>query len=171
MTTSNQALRQEERYVRKAAIVIALAFVSIVSHSTPLLAANPVPIINQPLVPGSAAPGGAAFTLTVNGTGFVSGSTVHWNGSPRTTTFVSGSQFRASPPTEILLRRTRAGRAWRQARAARLRSPLRRLPSGRDQLWPRSPITPWAARTRLPFQGQELTSALRPRKDPKPRPR
>src|SRR6266478_1386741 len=96
MTTANQALRQEQRYVRKAAIVIALVFVSIVSHSTPLLAANPVPTINQPLLPGTAAPGGNAFTLTVNGTGFVSGSTVNWNGSPRTTTFVSGSQLTAA---------------------------------------------------------------------------
>jgi len=105
MTTSNQALRQEQRYVRKAAIVIALVFVSIGSRSTPLLAANPVPIINQPLVPGSAAPGGPAFTLTVNGTGFVSGSTVNWNGSPRTTTFVSGSQWDAPygwAPTEMI---------------------------------------------------------------------
>jgi len=96
MTTANQALRQEQPYVRKAAIAIALVFVSIVSHSTPLLAANPVPIINQPLVPGTAAPGGNAFTLTVNGTGFVAGSTVDWNGSPRTTTFVSGSQLTAA---------------------------------------------------------------------------
>jgi hypothetical protein len=96
MTTANQALRQKQRHVRKAAIVIALVFVGIVSHSRPLLAANPVPIINQPLVPGAAAPGGNSFTLTVNGTGFVSGSTVYWNGSPRTTTFVSGSQLTAA---------------------------------------------------------------------------
>ncbi len=96
MTTANQALRQEQPYIRKAAIVIALVFVSIVSHSTPLLAANPVPVINQPLVPGTAAPGGGAFTLTVNGTGFISGSTVYWNGSSRTTTFVSGSQLTAA---------------------------------------------------------------------------
>ena len=96
MTTPNQALRQEQRYVCKAAIVIALVFVSIVSQSTPLLAANSVPIINQPLVPDAAAPGGAAFTLTVNGTGFVSGSTVYWNGSPRTTAFVSGRQLTAA---------------------------------------------------------------------------
>src|SRR5260221_8356194 len=96
MTTANQALPQEQRYVRKAAIAIALVFVSIVSHSTPLLAANPVPIINQPLVPGTAAPGGNAFSLAVNGTGFVSGSSVEWNGSPRTTTFVSGSQLTAA---------------------------------------------------------------------------
>jgi hypothetical protein len=96
MTTPNQALRQEQRYVRKAAIVIASVFVSVICHSTPLLAANPVPFINQPLMPGSAAPGGAAFTLAVNGTGFVAGSTVEWNGSPRATTFVSGSQLTAA---------------------------------------------------------------------------
>jgi len=58
--------------------------------------ANPVPLINQPLVPASAVPGGAGFTLTVNGTGFVSGSVVNWNGSPRATTFVSGSQLTAT---------------------------------------------------------------------------
>src|SRR5205823_1071084 len=54
---------------------------------------NPVPLINQPLVPDAIAPGGAGFTLTVNGTGFVSGSVVNWNGSARATTFVSNSQL------------------------------------------------------------------------------
>jgi hypothetical protein len=57
---------------------------------------NPTPFVNQPLIPASVAPGGANFTLTVNGTGFVSGSVVDWNGSPRTTTFVSGSQVTAT---------------------------------------------------------------------------
>ena len=62
--------------------------------------ANPVPLINQPLVPDAIKPGGTAFVLTVNGTGFVSGSVVHWNGSPLATIFVSGSQLKASvlPP-------------------------------------------------------------------------
>lgn len=59
-------------------------------------ALNPVPLINQPLVPTSAAPGGAALTLTVNGTGFVQGATLNWNGSPRPTNFVNGSQLTAS---------------------------------------------------------------------------
>jgi hypothetical protein len=59
-------------------------------------AANPVPLINQPLVPDTRRPGGAGFKLTVNGTGFVSGSVVNWNGSPRATTFVSGSQLTAT---------------------------------------------------------------------------
>jgi hypothetical protein len=57
---------------------------------------NPVPLINQPLVPDAVAPGGPAFTLTVNGTGFASGSVVNWNGSPHTTTFVSGSHLTAA---------------------------------------------------------------------------
>ncbi len=35
------------------------------------------------------------LTLTVNGTNFVNGSVVNWNGSPRTTTFVSGTQLTA----------------------------------------------------------------------------
>ncbi len=46
-----------------------------------LAAAKPVPLISLPLAPGAIAPGGAGFTLTVNGTGFVSNSVVKWNGS------------------------------------------------------------------------------------------
>jgi hypothetical protein len=57
---------------------------------------NPVPYTNQPLVPDAAIPGGPAFTLTVNGTGFVSTSVVHWNGSSRTTTFIGQGQVTAT---------------------------------------------------------------------------
>src|SRR5437016_4184159 len=64
-----------------------------------LWAQSPVPLVNQPLVPAAAAPGGPGFTLTVNGTGFVSGSVVNWNASPRPTTFISGSQLTASIAT------------------------------------------------------------------------
>jgi dienelactone hydrolase len=59
-------------------------------------AQNPVPLINQPLVPDAVRPGSAGFTLTVDGTGFVSGSVVHWSGSARATTFVSKSQLKAT---------------------------------------------------------------------------
>jgi hypothetical protein len=59
-------------------------------------AQNPVPFINQPLVPAAAEPGGPGFTLTVNGTGFVPGAVVKWNGSARATTFVSRSQVKAT---------------------------------------------------------------------------
>jgi len=60
---------------------------------------HPVPFINQPLVPDAAKPGSAAFTLTVNGSGFVAGSAVHWNGTARATTFVSSSKLTASIAT------------------------------------------------------------------------
>ncbi len=59
-------------------------------------AANPLPLINAPLVPGQKAPGSASFTLNVTGTGFVSGATVLWNGNARTTTFVSSAQLSAT---------------------------------------------------------------------------
>ena len=60
------------------------------------LAQNPLPHINAPLVPGQKAPGAATFTLTVNGSNFVSGAVVNWNGNARTTTFVNSSQVTAS---------------------------------------------------------------------------
>jgi hypothetical protein len=59
-------------------------------------AQNPVPSTNNPLVPDGTAPGGAAFTLTVNGTGFVPASVVKWNGAARATTYVSGYQLTAT---------------------------------------------------------------------------
>ncbi|HMZ22283.1 MAG TPA: BACON domain-containing carbohydrate-binding protein, partial [Blastocatellia bacterium] len=47
------------------------------------------------LSPNSAAAGGAGFTLTVNGTNFVSGAQVRWNGAARATSFVSATQLTA----------------------------------------------------------------------------
>ena len=54
------------------------------------------------LSPVSAAPSGAAFTLTVNGTAFVSGATVHWNGATLSTNFVSATQLTASVPAALI---------------------------------------------------------------------
>ena len=48
------------------------------------------------LSPAQAAAGGAAFSLTVTGSGFASSSVVQWNGSNRPTTFVSATQLQAS---------------------------------------------------------------------------
>jgi hypothetical protein len=57
---------------------------------------NPVPFIDQPLVPTAASPGVAGFTLTINGANFVSESVVNWNGAPLPTTFVSRAQVTAA---------------------------------------------------------------------------
>ena len=56
----------------------------------------PVPFLNQPLAPMSLPPGGSGSTLTVKGAGFVATSSVRWNGSNRTTTFVSATQVQAA---------------------------------------------------------------------------
>jgi hypothetical protein len=48
------------------------------------------------LAPNSTAMGGAAFTLTVNGTGFASGAAVYWGGTSRSTTFVSSTKLTAA---------------------------------------------------------------------------
>jgi VCBS repeat protein/ASPM-SPD-2-Hydin domain-containing protein len=80
------------RAVQAALILVVLA--SVVPAQ--LMAQNSIPLVNQPLLPTAVAPGGAAFTLTVNGTGFASGAVVNWNGSPRATTFVSASQVTAA---------------------------------------------------------------------------
>jgi hypothetical protein len=57
---------------------------------------NAVPFLTDPLAPMSIAPFSSSFQLTVNGTGFVNGSVVSWNGDPRATTFVSSSQLQAT---------------------------------------------------------------------------
>src|SRR5690242_466263 len=67
-------------------------FTGLLGQGTP----NPLPLINQPLVPTATAPGGPGFTLTVRGTGFVSGATVNWKGSARPTSFFSGSELTAT---------------------------------------------------------------------------
>jgi FG-GAP-like repeat len=69
-------------------------FLFIVSAS----AANPVPTVTGPVHPQAVAPGSGAFTLTVYGANFVSGATVNWNGSPRSTTFVSARELQAKIP-------------------------------------------------------------------------
>jgi subtilisin family serine protease len=58
-------------------------------------ALTPAPAITS-LSPPSATAGGPAFTLTVNGSSFNASSVVRWNGSNRTTTFVSATQLTAA---------------------------------------------------------------------------
>jgi FG-GAP-like repeat/Abnormal spindle-like microcephaly-assoc'd, ASPM-SPD-2-Hydin len=59
-------------------------------------ARNAVPFINHPLVPNTAVPGSAGFTLTVEGTGFVSGAVVNWNGNHRSTSFENSGKLTAT---------------------------------------------------------------------------
>ena len=65
-------------------------------------AANPVPALTS-LAPTSTPAGGAAFTLTVNGSNFVGTSQVRWNGAGRTTTFVNAGQVTAAIPASDIV--------------------------------------------------------------------
>jgi N-acetylneuraminic acid mutarotase len=67
-----------------------------------VVAANSVPLTSG-ITPAFTSAGGAAFTLTVNGSGFISGSTVYWNSSALTTTYGSATQLTAQvPATDIV---------------------------------------------------------------------
>jgi|SRR5215469_16337469 len=59
---------------------------------------NPVPTINGPVIPQAVVPGSAGFTLTVHGANFIPGAVVNWNGSARSTTYVSTGQLQAQIP-------------------------------------------------------------------------
>ena len=56
---------------------------------------NPVPVVSS-ISPASVTAGDPAFTLTITGTNFISGSVINWNGTALVTTFVSATQLTAS---------------------------------------------------------------------------
>jgi subtilase family serine protease len=55
---------------------------------------NPVPVLAS-MSPAFTSAGGAAFTLNLTGTGFVSGSTVYWGSNLLTTTYVGATRLTA----------------------------------------------------------------------------
>lgn len=69
--------------------------------SITIVGANPIPQVSS-LSPSSALQGGGAFTLAVDGTGFVSGAEVRWNGAARVTTYVSPTRLTATIPAADL---------------------------------------------------------------------
>ncbi len=58
---------------------------------------NPVPAIKA-ISPASITAGAGATTLDITGTGFVPSSAINWNGAALTTTFVSGTEAKATLP-------------------------------------------------------------------------
>src|SRR5271154_1649526 len=72
-------------------------FLSIQIVSTPP-AGNPIPFLNQPLVPTAISPGNPAFTLKVSGTGFRPNATINFNRTQLATTFVDAAHLTAAVP-------------------------------------------------------------------------
>jgi hypothetical protein len=77
-------------------VILFSVVIALITFAGTAIAQNPVPFVNQPLVPDAASPGAPSFTLTVNGAWFIPASVVNWNGSPRATTFISSSQLQAT---------------------------------------------------------------------------
>jgi hypothetical protein len=65
-------------------------------------AGNPVPFLNEPLVPTAVSPGSPGFTLKVSGTGFVSGAIVNFNRTPLATTFMDTEHLSATVPAAAI---------------------------------------------------------------------
>ena len=80
---------------------ILLAFLLASSHALAMPSPNPVPYVNG-LSPVSVRPGGADFTLTVNGFNFVSGSTVYWGQTALATTYVNSDQLTATVTASLI---------------------------------------------------------------------
>ncbi len=71
------------------------------SAATFTITAQPTPTITS-LSPASATAGGAAFTLTINGTNFTSNSTAQWGSTSLTTTYGSATQLTAAVPASLI---------------------------------------------------------------------
>jgi hypothetical protein len=67
-----------------------------------IASASDAPAPNISSASPSATAGGAAFNLYVNGSGFLAGSTVQWNGTALSTNFVSGTQLTATVPASLI---------------------------------------------------------------------
>jgi len=88
-------------------VFLDLPFSSIQINPAGPVTANPVPFLNQPLVPAAVAPGSSGLTLRVSGAGFVTGATVDFNGTPLTTTFVDSEHLSALlPATDVATAKT-----------------------------------------------------------------
>src|SRR6266566_2379778 len=72
-----------------------LPFLVVFAAASSALAANPT---ITSISPSSCLAGSPQFALTVNGTNFVNGATVNWNGTPLTTGFVSSTKLAAVVP-------------------------------------------------------------------------
>ena len=87
--------------VTMASITVLIPSTGAISNATTFTISSPVLSITS-LNPPSAPAGGPAFTLTVNGSGFASGASVQWNGTPLPTTFVNPTQLTVSVPANLI---------------------------------------------------------------------
>jgi hypothetical protein len=83
------------------AIATASGYLSSIVASGTYTIQLPAPTITS-ISPASATVGGAAFTLTINGTNFTSGATAQWGSTSLATTYVSATQLTAAVPASLI---------------------------------------------------------------------
>ncbi|HEV2176230.1 MAG TPA: choice-of-anchor D domain-containing protein [Terriglobia bacterium] len=86
---------------RGLTLALAVALAGLLAAAPAAWATNPVPLISQ-LSPPSAAPGGAEFTLIVDGAGFQADSVVEWNGTELFTIINSSDELMATVPASLI---------------------------------------------------------------------
>ncbi len=91
----NVGLAAEDLATGKAVEVTALNPDGGVSNAMEFTINNPLPSLTS-ISPDRTAAAGVGFVLTLEGSNFVPGSVVHWAGSARATTYVSGAQLQAA---------------------------------------------------------------------------
>lgn len=96
LAAAGDSVRSGSATASNASVLVELApLVGAPPPPPPIPPRNPVPVITT-LSPSAVTERGPAFTVTVNGSGFVTGARVRLNGQDRQTTAVSGTQLRAA---------------------------------------------------------------------------
>jgi hypothetical protein len=88
--------KKAQPQLRHLCLSLTLLAITLAGASAAPAATDPIPLISQ-LAPLTAPPGTAGMTVLVNGTGFVQGAVVNWNGSPRSTQYISEAQLSVTP--------------------------------------------------------------------------
>jgi hypothetical protein len=104
MTVTRKS-RERKLLIAMLFVVSALSWTTVDANGIPN---NPAPYVVS-LSPLAAAPGGAQFTLTLNGTHFIASSTAYWNSTALTTTFVSATKLTATIPAPLI---AASGTGW-----------------------------------------------------------
>lgn len=89
------------KHIRSLVVVLASSALMISMMPLAAMADNPVPATTS-ISPNSTFVGSSSLTITVNGSNFVSGSLINFNGSSRSTTYVSSTQLTAAIPASDL---------------------------------------------------------------------
>ncbi|HTU43930.1 MAG TPA: IPT/TIG domain-containing protein [Bryobacteraceae bacterium] len=98
--TQLQTLIAASRVATQGTVQITVSSNGLTSNAVTFIILPPPAIAS--ITPPSITAGGPSFTLTVDGSGFVSGAVVEWNNSALSTSFVNSGELTASVPSNLI---------------------------------------------------------------------